>query len=569
MNPDPGAAEADSSLESPGGLEPAQSPDHEIQDLVPTWAPSGKRLISGLLGLNLVLLGSALVAGGAFNPDGLKHQEPQVFMLLLMGVSLVWMLWYLLWARRQPGICPHKDHHAGGVPVTVVLMLFAAFSLLLCVFRAGYLLSVMACKPAPKVLSPFFEAPFLALQTYLLWAHSKDCIHRHKTATRSGLMLVLSADLLLWLNAVTEETVHEEMELERDDGLHPANASQLGGAGVMNSTSCRCSASAACLVFRKGFEVLYPFNMEFYLMAGCMLYVMWKNVGRGVSPAHPPHATQKLTLQVVYRGGVPYGLAAGALVLAVGVVVFILYQVWVGRRRLRHAAFLLFYGYHLAVMPAMALCCVAGVLVHRLERRASEAGRNPTRSLDVTLLVAAALGQLALSYFSVVAAMAVGTGRPLGDLDLAYSLLSLLEILLQNIFIIEGLHRHPSRLAARKERRRSSIFKIKKKTPAPGERTTNKTLLDGNAPAAAAREHDGKNPWTKRAIQEICAFLILSNVMLWVIPAFGVHPQFENGLGKQFFGFSAWFVLVNLGQPLSVFYRMHSVGALMELLIAA
>lgn len=118
MNPDPGAAEADSSLESPGGLEPAQSPDHEIQDLVPAWAPSGKRLISGLLGLNLVLLGSALVAGGAFNPDGLKHQEPQVFMLLLMGVSLVWMLWYLLWARRQPGICPHKDHHAGGVPVT-------------------------------------------------------------------------------------------------------------------------------------------------------------------------------------------------------------------------------------------------------------------------------------------------------------------------------------------------------------------------------------------------------------------------------------------------------------------
>ncbi len=56
---------------------------------------------------------------------------------------------------------------------------------------------------------------------------------------------------------------------------------------------------------------------------------------------------------------------------------------------------------------------------------------------------------------------------------------------------------------------------------------------------------------------------------LWVIPAFGVHPQFENGLGKNFYGFSAWFVLVNLSQPLSVFYRMHSVGALMELLTCA
>ncbi|XP_068455423.1 proton channel OTOP3-like [Clinocottus analis] len=577
MNPDPGAPGAGSSWGSPAGSEePVQGSDHRmIQEPEPTWAPSGRSLISGLLGLNVVLLGAALVAGGALRPEGLKHQEPQVFLLLLMGVSSAWMLWYLLWARKQPGICPHKDHHAGGIPVTVVLMLFAVFSLLLCVFRVGYLVSMRDCKPAAKVLAPFIEAPFLALQSYLLWAHSKDCIHRHKIITRSGLMLLLSADLLLWLNAVTEDTIHEEIELEKADGLDFSNtsASEAGSpdvAGSLNSTLCRCAASAACLTFRKGFEVLYPFNMEFYLMAGCMLYVMWKNVGRRVSPGHRPHVAQKLTLQVVYRGGVLYGLVAGALVLAAGVAVFILYQVWVSRPRLRPTAFLVFYGYHLAVMPAMSLCCLAGVLVHRLERRASEAGHNPTRSLDVTLLVAAALGQLALSYFSLVAALAVGTGDGhLGELDLSYSLLSLLELMLQNIFIIEGLHRHPDPLAKRKQRRRS-IFTLKKKPAVPiqEERKTNTSLLDGNMPAAA-KEHAGKTPWTKRAIQEICAFLILSNVMLWVIPAFGVHPQFENGLGKQFFGFSAWFVLVNLGQPLSVFYRMHSVGALMELLIAA
>uniref|UniRef100_A0A8C2WFQ8 Otopetrin 3 n=1 Tax=Cyclopterus lumpus TaxID=8103 RepID=A0A8C2WFQ8_CYCLU len=367
----------------------------------------------------------------------------------------------------------------------------------------------------------------------------------------SGLMLILSADLLLWLNSVTEDTIHE-------DSFH------FLLPGVMNSTLCQCTASAACLIFRKGFEVLYPFNMEFYLMAGCMVYVMWKNVGRGTSPDHRPHVNEKLTLRAMYRDGVLYGLAAGALVLAAGVTVFILYQVWVSRRLLRHTAFLIFYGYHLAVMPAMSLCCLAGMLVHRLERRENEAGRNPTRSLDVTLLVGAALGQLALSYFSLVAAMAVGTGGTLGDLDLSYSLLSLLELILQNIFIIEGLHRHPSLLAKRKERRRSNVFKVRRRRGAPRECLASRSLK-----WMIICAHDGKKPWTKRAIQEICAFLILSNVMLWVIPAFGVHPQFENGLGKQFFGFSAWFVLVNLGQPLSVFYRMHSVGALVELLIAA
>ncbi|KAF1373512.1 hypothetical protein PFLUV_G00239650 [Perca fluviatilis] len=186
------------------------------------------------------------------------------------------------------------------------------------------------------------------------------------------------------------------------------------------------------------------------------------------------------------------------------------------------------------------------------------------------MLLVAAMGQFALSYFCLVAALAVGTSGLLGELDLSYSLLTLLELILQNIFIIQGLHRHPSLLAKKKEKQRRILFKLKKKIAVPiqDKKKTDTSMLEGNTPAAAP-EHHGKKAWTKRAIQEICSFLIFCNVMLWIIPAFGVHPQFENGLGKQFFGFSAWFVLVNLGQPLSVFYRMHSVGALMELFISA
>lgn len=203
--------------------------------------------------------------------------------------------------------------------------------------------------------------------------------------------------------------------------------------------------------------------MEYYLMAGCMIYVLWKNVGRRMDPGHH-HVAQKLTVRIVYQGGIIYGLVFGVLVLAAGVTVFVLYQVWVNQPQLRLTAFLLFYGYHLAVMPVMSLCCLAGMLIHRLERRANEGGHNPTRSLDVILLVAAALGQLALSYFSLVAALAVGTQGPLAGLDLSYSLLSLLELVLQNIFIIEGLHRHPSLLSKKKQQQWSGIFKVN--TPA-------------------------------------------------------------------------------------------------------
>nr|XP_029138407.1 proton channel OTOP3-like [Labrus bergylta] len=561
-------------LDSPAD-EPVQSSEHQNEehdsDSVVLWVPTGRRLVSGLLGLNAVLLGAALLVGNALNPTALKNLEPQVFLLLLMGVSVVWMLWYLLWARRQPGFCTHKDHHAGGGPVTFVVHLFAVFSLLLYVCRIGYFINTRACKPAAQVLSPFIEALFLTLQTYLLWAHSKDCVQKHKIITRLGLMVILSADLLLWLNAVTEETIHVEMKLEKEGGLHVSSRNSSELAGFANSTSCHCRVSAACLVFRKAIEILYPFHMEYYLMAGCMIYVMWKNVGRRTSPGDHHHVAHKLTLRAVYDGEVFYGLVFGGLVLMVGVVIFILYHIFVSLPRHRLTAFLLFYGYHLAVMPLMSLCSLGGTLVQRAERRASVGGRDPTRSLDVILLLATALGQLALAYFSLVAALAVGTEGTLGDLDLSYSVLSLLELSLQNIFIIKGLHRHPSRFTKKKEKQWSNFFKPKKKKAAdliPEERKTDTTVLEGKT-SAAAQERDGKKPGMKRAIQEICAFLILSNVMLWIIPAFGVHPQFENGIGKRFFGFSAWFVLVNLSQPLGVFYRMHSVGALMELLLDA
>ncbi|KAJ8377677.1 hypothetical protein AAFF_G00255220 [Aldrovandia affinis] len=315
---------------------------------VEMWVPRGRRLLSGLLGLNVVLLGAALVAAEAFNPAGLRRQEPQLFLLLLMAISLAWMLWYLLWARHQPGTPPHTDHHAGGVTVTGVLLVFAVFSVLLQAFRMGYYTMMAGCKPLAKILTPFIEAPFLALQTYLLWAHSKDCVHKHKIQTRSGLIVTLSVDC--------------------------APLAELDGA---------------CLLFRRGYEVLYPFNMEYYLLAGCMLYVLWKNV-------------------------------------------------WVGTER-RGLAFLLFYGYHLVLVPVMALGSLAGILVLALDQRGRGLGR---RGLDVLLLVAAALGQLSLSYFSLVAALAVGAQGMLGSLDLAYSLLSLLELVLQNVFIIDGLHRH-------------------------------------------------------------------------------------------------------------------------------
>ena len=43
-------------------------------------------------------------------------------------------------------------------------------------------------------------------------------------------MVILCADLLLWLNAVTEDTIHQEMELEKEKDFY------FGGANMSFST---------------------------------------------------------------------------------------------------------------------------------------------------------------------------------------------------------------------------------------------------------------------------------------------------------------------------------------------
>ncbi|XP_076869115.1 proton channel OTOP2-like isoform X2 [Brachyhypopomus gauderio] len=545
----------------------------QVVDHASQWIPIGHRLTSGLLGLNVAVFGTALVVGETFNPVGL--QQPEVFVMVLMGLGLVWMLWYLLWSQKQPGSPAHTDHHAGSATVMAVLMLFAALSLLLCVFWMGYYLLLRQCQPLAKILSPFIQAPFFILQTYMLWAHSKDCIHKHKVLTRCGLMLTLCADGLLWFCAVRDDSVHTAIELEWQEGDVNASALFLQAPGVWNRPVCQCNGDTLCVVFQKGYEILYPFNMEFTLLATCMLYVMWKNVGRHVSGVRTERV-QKTLLRSVWRGGVLQGSLLGSLVLLSGVCVFMLYHVWIDQKAMRLSALLLFYCFHLVLLPTMTLCSLTCTLLQGQEGQGG--GRNPTRSLDVTLLLGTAVGQLALSYLTIVAALALGPSGILGSLDLSYSLLSLVEMVMQNIFIIKALHLHTQPHVTPQVRPHADGYPhTHSSINAKEDQLENVTEKEDNA----AKEHELEDendisvPPTgreehitdhlkRRVIKEICAFLVLSNITLWVMSAFGARPELKTSVGKQFFGFSVWFVLVNLSQPLTVFYRMHAVGALME-----
>lgn len=51
---------------------------------------------------------------------------------------------------------------------------------------------------------------------------------------------------------------------------------------------------------------------------------------------------------------------------------------------------------------------------------------------------------------------------------------------------------------------------------------------------------------------------------LWILPAFGCRPQYDNGLEQETFGFAIWTTVLNFAIPLNLFYRMHCVASLFE-----
>ena len=222
----------------------------------------------------------------------------------------------------------------------------------------------------------------------------------------------------------------------------PLSTVERAGSPVGEVCSCN---TAVCQIFQQGYFYLYPFNIEYSLFASTMLYVMWKNVGRLLaSSAHGHNHTPSLLS--LFRETFFAGPILGLMLFVVGLAVFIIYEVQVsGERGRAQQALVIYYSFNIVCLGLMTLVSLSGSVIYRFDRRAMDHHKNPTRSLDVALLVGAALGQYAISYYSIVAAVA-GTPRELlAGLSLAHALLVIAQHTFQNIFIVESLHRTPPR----------------------------------------------------------------------------------------------------------------------------
>uniref|UniRef100_A0A3Q2YI43 Cytochrome c oxidase subunit 2 n=1 Tax=Hippocampus comes TaxID=109280 RepID=A0A3Q2YI43_HIPCM len=474
--------------------------------------------------------------------ENIQHlHDMEVFLIVLLTLTMLWMLFYTAVTHRKNKDLMTQDSHAGPVWLRAGLVLFGLLSLLMDIFKMANYIGYVHCDSAVKVAFPAVQAVFLLTQTYFLWVHAKDCVQLHANVTRCGLMLMLSTNLVVWMATVTEESIHQMDTPYLNASFSPKMYRDTYDQGV----NCSCSHSA-CSTFKEAFYYLYPFNIEYSLFASAMAYVMWKNVGRLVDDKGQRRAK-------FHRKEVLAGPVLGLLLVAVGLVTFVVYEVEITLedQAVRRSALLIHFVMNIVIVSLMCVFTAAGCVIYRLDRRQHVSEKNPARSLDVQLLVGASMGQLIISYFSIVAVAATGAQDRLDALNLSWAVLMVLQLCLQNYFIIEGLHREPFHIMqedAQHTNARTEVSEVAKR-----QKSTCR-LMAGVRPN-----------WKRKMLKELCAFLMLTNIMLWIMPAFGARPQFDHTVEIKFYKFTMWTAVVNIGLPFGIFYRMHSVASLFEI----
>uniref|UniRef100_A0A673KLK9 Otopetrin 2 n=1 Tax=Sinocyclocheilus rhinocerous TaxID=307959 RepID=A0A673KLK9_9TELE len=501
-------------------------------------------LLSGFISLNILLLGIAIVSGTVFNKIQITSSHLLIFLILLVILTTLWMVYYKIHTSRVYQAVLYKDSHAGPVWLRGLVINVSSVYMI-------YYVGRIHCESPVKIAFPAVQALFVIVQTYVLWVHAKDCVQIQQIITRCGLMLTLSTNLVVWMMAVTEESLHQTVSI----ALTHSVVFLSGRAGA---SECECSHNM-CDVFEKVYYYLYPFNIEYSLFASAMAYVMWKNVGRQMDDHHSHNV--RFSLWDVLIGPI-----AGLIILVAGLATFVMYEVDVAKEepKKKEEALIIHYIMNIVAILLMSITTLIGCIIFRIDKRDQVSGKNPTRSLDVGLLVGSSLGQFLICYFTIVAVLASGVLGHINGLNLANSILTVIQLCLQNAFLIKGLHREPF-----KEPETATVFAnvmaVRERDP---ERRSSSIVPAHTLPIPLTLLQ-GRLSWKRRILKEICAFLLLCNVILWIMPAFGARPQFDNTVGSNIYEFQTWAAVVNIGMPFGIFYRMHSVASLFEVCLTS
>ncbi|XP_055102296.1 proton channel OTOP1 [Symphalangus syndactylus] len=576
---------------SPSAPRSPESPAPRRGGVRPSVPQKLAEMLSSQYGLIVFVAGLLLLLAWAVHAAGVSKSDLLCFLTALMLLQLLWMLWYVGRSSAHRRLFRLKDTHAGAGWLRGSITLFAVITIILGCLKIGYFIGFSECLSATEGVFPVTHSMHTLLQVYFLWGHAKDIIQSFKTLERFGVIHSVFTNLLLWANSVLNESKHQLNE-------HKERLITLGFGNITtvlddHTPQCNCTPPTLCTAISHGIYYLYPFNIEYQILASTMLYVLWKNIGRKVDS----HQHQKMQFK---SDGVMMGAVLGLTALAATIAVVVVYLIHIGRSKTKsESALIMFYLYAITLMMLMGAAALAGIRIYRIDEKSLDESKNPARKLDSDLLVGTASGSWLISWGSILAILCAEDHPHYTWYNLPYSILVIVEKYIQNLFIFESIHREPEKLSEDIQTLRvvtvcngntmplaSSCLKSggvagdvaprgKDMPPAANVNVCMRESCDkeeekqeesswGGSPSPVHLPRFLQGNAKRKILRNIAAFLFLCNISLWIPPAFGCRPEYDNGLEEIVFGFEPWIIVVNLAMPFSIFYRMHAAASLFE-----
>lgn len=288
-----------------------------------------------------------------------------------------------------------------------------------------------------------------------------------------------------------------------------------GGYGGNNATNgtldeCDPKAGLGAAVYHAS-VFLYSFTLEYSIIAGAMFYIMWKNIGRRCKPS-------KETINHDYGFQFECGLLMGIMTLMTATIILALNIIWSGDPEKAYNSFSSYHGFRVILnIVCIIACCMAFVGIHR-GGWVVDHNAGPAHVIDAFLLLLCVSGSFLQGFYTIVASAASIGNEQFAGLILFDEFTDLGQTIIQCVLILDAMHRKPP--------------------------------------------EDFRETRTK----QILMFILVSNITWWLLSTYELKGGYDIfPLENNYFGATAWYVIVHLAAPFDILFRFHSTACFFDI----
>ncbi|XP_075245663.1 proton channel OTOP2-like isoform X2 [Convolutriloba macropyga] len=468
--------------------------------------PSATKTISALYAMLSIIAGVVIATRGIMS-DVILHEEYNDmfagYMFAMGSLSCLYLCASASYSRRQSNA--PVDHHNGSIYICVGLFVFCIGSLT----HSGMVVAETfqypqkgACMVNIRLIHLGLRVLFQVAQLFVLLLHSKVCIQGCVGLARFFIAHVIATDFFLWFILSVKET-QESIVANIPRHFHNIRL------------ACeRDHANSFTDMEEESTPILFPMAVAYCVVSGCVMGIMWENVGKNYAIEHREESQEEHDKQLEFRckDGV-LGVMCGSFAIISSVCVLILYVFFSTDIYITQYVISVYQGFNGVWLGIMTLLLPIALCTLKRHRKQD----HYHNTLNKPILIVTTCGAFAYCVLNIMAALLeLLTVRSYSSIACvgSYSLQAV-ETAFQTVYLLDGLRRCPRR----KRKKPSKSFVI---------------------------------------------FFLLVNITLWITIIFELKESTLNPFPEEFYGILNWQIILHFIGPIASLYRFHSVCCLID-----